>query len=49
MTGVQTCALPIALAAVIDHTRQGLLTSEDTVLFMHTGGLPELFNFADHF
>ena len=38
-----------ALAAVIDHTRQGLLTSEDTVLFMHTGGLPELFNFADHF
>jgi 1-aminocyclopropane-1-carboxylate deaminase/D-cysteine desulfhydrase-like pyridoxal-dependent ACC family enzyme len=38
-----------ALAAVIDHIRHGLLTSEDTVLFMHTGGLPELFNFADDF
>ncbi|PZC48619.1 MAG: D-cysteine desulfhydrase/L-cysteate sulfo-lyase [Chloroflexi bacterium] len=38
-----------ALAAVIDHIRQGVLTSEDTVLFMHTGGLPELFNFADTF
>ena len=30
-----------ALAAVIDHVRKGVLTSKDTVLFMHTGGLPE--------
>ena len=36
-----------ALAAVIDHVRKGILTSKDTVLFMHTGGLPELFNYAD--
>ncbi len=36
-----------ALAALIDHVRKGLLTSRDTVLFMHTGGLPELFNYAD--
>ncbi|MCL0044155.1 pyridoxal-phosphate dependent enzyme [Dehalococcoidia bacterium] len=36
-----------ALAAIIDHTRKGILTSKDTVLFMHTGGLPELFNFSD--
>ena len=36
-----------ALAAVIDHVRKGILTSADTVLFMHTGGLPELFNYAD--
>ena len=35
------------LAAVIDHTRKGILTDKDTVLFMHTGGLPELFNYAD--
>jgi 1-aminocyclopropane-1-carboxylate deaminase/D-cysteine desulfhydrase-like pyridoxal-dependent ACC family enzyme len=36
-----------ALAAVIDHVRKGVLTDSDTVLFMHTGGLPELFNYAD--
>ena len=36
-----------ALAAIIDHVRKGILTSKDTVLFMHTGGLPELFNYAD--
>ena len=36
-----------ALAAVIDHTRKGILTPRDTVLFMHTGGLPELFNYAE--
>ena len=36
-----------ALAAIIDHIRRGILTSKDTVLFMHTGGLPELFNFAN--
>ena len=36
-----------ALAAVIDHVRKGVLTSSDTVLFMHTGGLPELFSFAE--
>lgn len=36
-----------ALAAVIDHVKKGILTSRDTVLFMHTGGLPELFNYAE--
>lgn len=36
-----------ALAAMIDHVRQGLLSARDTVLFVHTGGLPELFNYAE--
>lgn len=36
-----------AMAALIDHVRQGLLTTKDTVVFMHTGGLPETFNYAE--
>ena len=36
-----------ALAAVIDHARRGILTPEDTVLFVHTGGLPEVFGYED--
>lgn len=35
-----------AAAAMIDHIRKGKLTSRDTALFVHTGGLPELFNYA---
>ena len=35
-----------AMAAVIDHIRKGILTSRDTVVFIHTGGLPELFNYS---
>ena len=32
-----------AMAALIDHARRGLLTSDDTVVFIHTGGAPALF------
>lgn len=35
------------MAALIDHARSGVLAQGETVLFVHTGGLPELFNFAD--
>ena len=36
-----------AMAAVIDHARRGLLGAHDTVVFIHTGGLPALFAFSD--
>jgi L-cysteate sulfo-lyase len=36
-----------ALAGLIDHVRNGSLTKEDTVIFLHTGGLPANFAFRD--
>ncbi len=36
-----------AAAALIDHTRRGILTRADTVVFWHTGGQPALFAYAD--
>jgi 1-aminocyclopropane-1-carboxylate deaminase/D-cysteine desulfhydrase-like pyridoxal-dependent ACC family enzyme len=36
-----------AMAGVIDHARRGLLGPRDTVVFIHTGGLPALFAFSD--
>jgi 1-aminocyclopropane-1-carboxylate deaminase/D-cysteine desulfhydrase-like pyridoxal-dependent ACC family enzyme len=36
-----------ALAGLIDHVRKGALTKEDTVVFLHTGGLPANFAFRD--
>ena len=36
-----------ALAGLIDHVRKGRLTEDDTVLFVHTGGMPALFAYAD--
>jgi L-cysteate sulfo-lyase len=36
-----------AMAGVIDHARRGLLGRSDTVVFIHTGGLPALFAFKD--
>ncbi len=36
-----------AMAALMDHVRQGRLTEKDTVVFMHTGGLPALFAYKD--
>ena len=36
-----------ALAALIDHARSGALTKEDTVIFLHTGGLPANFAYRD--
>jgi 1-aminocyclopropane-1-carboxylate deaminase/D-cysteine desulfhydrase-like pyridoxal-dependent ACC family enzyme len=36
-----------AMAGLIDHARRGLLGRHDTVVFIHTGGLPALFAFSD--
>ena len=36
-----------ALAGLIDHVRRGSLTGDDTVVFVHTGGTPALFAYAD--
>ena len=32
-----------AMAGLIDHVRRGQLTSDETVIFLHTGGTPQLF------
>ena len=36
-----------AMAGLIDHVRKGRLTRDDTVVFIHTGGLPALFAYRD--
>jgi len=36
-----------AMAALIDHVRKGRLTAADTVIFLHTGGLPATFAYRD--
>lgn len=36
-----------ALAGLIDHVRSGRLSQDDTVLFIHTGGTPALFAYAE--
>jgi len=36
-----------ACAALADHARKGRLTSDDTVVFIHTGGTPALFAYRD--
>jgi 1-aminocyclopropane-1-carboxylate deaminase/D-cysteine desulfhydrase-like pyridoxal-dependent ACC family enzyme len=36
-----------ALAAIREHIRQGQLTANDTVLFLHTGGNPALFAYKE--
>jgi 1-aminocyclopropane-1-carboxylate deaminase/D-cysteine desulfhydrase-like pyridoxal-dependent ACC family enzyme len=35
------------MAALIDQVKQGNFTKDDTVVILHTGGLPALFTFAD--
>ena len=35
-----------AMACLIDHVRKGIIASRDTVVFIHTGGLPELFSYS---
>ena len=35
------------MAGLIDHARRGLLGRDDTVVFVHTGGLPAMFAFKD--
>ncbi len=36
-----------AMAGLIDHIRTGRVGKEDTVVFLHTGGTPALFAYAD--
>jgi D-cysteine desulfhydrase family pyridoxal phosphate-dependent enzyme len=36
-----------AMAGLIDHIRQGRLKKDDRVVFLHTGGTPALFAYAD--
>jgi 1-aminocyclopropane-1-carboxylate deaminase/D-cysteine desulfhydrase-like pyridoxal-dependent ACC family enzyme len=36
-----------AMAALIDHIERGLITELDTVVFLHTGGLPAVFAYRD--
>lgn len=36
-----------AMAGLIQEVREGKLTAEDTVVFIHTGGTPALFAYAD--
>jgi D-cysteine desulfhydrase family pyridoxal phosphate-dependent enzyme len=36
-----------AMAGLIDHIRRGLMPAEQRVVFLHTGGLPALFAYAD--
>lgn len=32
-----------AMAGLIDHVRRGLVTKDETIIFLHTGGIPALF------
>ena len=38
-----------AFAGLIDHIRQGKIASDETVIFLHTGGTPTLFAYSDEF
>ena len=35
------------MAAIIDQIRQGKQNTNETLIFLHTGGLPAVFTFAD--
>jgi len=36
-----------AMVGLLDHVQQGKLTKDDIVVFLHTGGTPALFAYAD--
>jgi 1-aminocyclopropane-1-carboxylate deaminase/D-cysteine desulfhydrase-like pyridoxal-dependent ACC family enzyme len=36
-----------AMAGLYDHVRKGILKKDDVVLFLHTGGTPALFAYAE--
>ena len=38
-----------AMAALIDHIQKGLVKSDETVIFLHTGGYPALFAYQHYF
>ena len=35
------------MSALIDQIRQGNLPKDETIVFLHTGGLPAIFTFAE--
>ena len=35
------------MAALIDQVREGNLSGDESVIFLHTGGLPAVFTFAE--
>ncbi len=37
------CYTSKAMAALIDHVRRGQLSPDDTIVFLHTGGMPAIF------
>ena len=45
------CYTSKAMAALIDHVHRGALSADETVVFLHTGGMPALFTpgFAEAF
>ncbi|GIT59481.1 MAG: hypothetical protein Ct9H300mP19_14290 [Dehalococcoidia bacterium] len=36
------------MAALIDQVEEGAFNNDETIIFLHTGGLPAIFTFADH-
>ena len=36
-----------AMAGLIDHVNQGIVTQDDTVVYIHSGGTPNIFTYAD--
>jgi 1-aminocyclopropane-1-carboxylate deaminase/D-cysteine desulfhydrase-like pyridoxal-dependent ACC family enzyme len=38
-----------AMAALIAHVRSGAVRPDESVIFLHTGGVPALFAYADAF
>ena len=36
-----------AMAGLIDHVKRGTVGADDTVVFVHTGGMPALFAYAE--
>ena len=35
------------MAALIDQVEEGAFDNDETIIFLHTGGLPAIFTFAD--
>ena len=38
-----------AMAGLIDLIRSGHFATRETIVFIHTGGIPAMFAYADHF
>ena len=36
-----------AMAGLFDHIRRGMIPADKTVVFLHTGGIPAIFNYAE--